>query len=226
MWYDDLKEASTWSSLWYDYVLCGKCLGIRRLEGNCPGCGQPIPPPRGYQMQIDDKTEEVGEAFAGGEGRYEDYVYLTMLEREWLRDITDKDRFLDIYVDKRPSPRAVIILIFWTYFETRIERLMMHSMYKLPTNISSELLKKNSAISDRLFRLYKILFNTNYFDDLTDSGFGAIATMLRKLQEKRNNFMHGSPEAIDDVAIEELIRNLKLEHESWIAIYNKRASQK
>jgi sulfur carrier protein ThiS len=38
--------------------------------------------------------------------------------------------------------------------------------------------------------------------------------------------MHGAPEAIDDITIEELIRNLKLEHESWIAVYNKRGIQK
>jgi hypothetical protein len=57
-------------------------------------------------------------------------------------------------------------------------------------------------------------------------GYGTIAVMLRKLQEKRNNFMHGAPEAIDDITIEELIRNLKLEHESWIAVYNKRGIQK
>ncbi len=38
--------------------------------------------------------------------------------------------------------------------------------------------------------------------------------------------MHGAPEAIDNSTIEELIGNLKLEHESWIALYNKRATQK
>jgi len=33
---------------------------------------------------------------------------------------------------------------------------------------------------------------------MIDSGFEAIATLLRKLQEKRNNFMLGFPESIDD----------------------------
>jgi hypothetical protein len=226
MWYDDLKEDYTWSSLWYGYIICSNCYGIRRFKGNCPGCGQTMPTPKTYQVQIGDEIHEVEEAYVGGEGRYEDYVYLTMLEREWLREITDADRFLGIFAAKRPSPRAVIILIFWTYFETRIERLMKHSMHNLPTNISADLLKKNSAISDRLYRLYKILFDTSYFDDLTESGYGTIAVMLKRLQEKRNDFMHGAPEAIDDPTIEELIGNLKLEHESWIAIYNKRAVQK
>src|SRR5258706_3075644 len=120
MWYDDLKEGHTWSSLWYGYIICGNCYGIRRFEGNCPACGQLMPAPKTYQINNGDETYQVGEAQMGGEGCYEDYVYLTMLEREWLREITDADRFLGIFEGKRPSPRAVIILIFWTYFETRI----------------------------------------------------------------------------------------------------------
>jgi hypothetical protein len=33
-------------------------------------------------------------AFMGAEGRYEDWVYLGMIEREWKRTVKEEDRFL------------------------------------------------------------------------------------------------------------------------------------
>lgn len=55
---------------------------------------------------------EIAPAFAGAEGRYEDWVYLKVLEREWKRPLADADRFLDISEPHRPSPRAVIAIVF------------------------------------------------------------------------------------------------------------------
>ena len=90
----------------------------------------------------------------GGEGKYEDWVYLKMLEREWLRPITDADRFLSISERCRPSPRAIVILVFWTYFETRIERLFRETMAALPEAVTEDLLRRYSSIGSRLDRVY------------------------------------------------------------------------
>jgi hypothetical protein len=57
----------------------------------------------------------------GAEGRYEDWVYLGMMEREWKRPVADDDRFSGFSRESAPSPRASIVLLFWSYFETRIE---------------------------------------------------------------------------------------------------------
>lgn len=45
MWYDELPDQYSWSSLWYGYVICGKCKRIRRLEIPCAVCGEPPPNP-------------------------------------------------------------------------------------------------------------------------------------------------------------------------------------
>ena len=39
MWYDELPPGKSWATLWYGYILCGKCSGIRPVEGPCPACG-------------------------------------------------------------------------------------------------------------------------------------------------------------------------------------------
>ena len=57
----------------------------------------------------------------------------------------------------------------------------------------------------RLDRLYKILFGVTYWDDLVDQGHGHVAQLLRRLQQRRNRFAHGQPEAIDDMLVTELI---------------------
>jgi hypothetical protein len=176
------------------------------------------------RIRLPDGTEEeVLMAFMGAEGRYEDYVYLKMLEREWKRTLTDADRFLDIGASIRPSPRAVIVVVFWAYFETRIERLLRQAMQTLPTSIMEDLLTRYGSIGARLDRLYQLLFSVSYWTDLKDAGFEAVGTLLRRLQQRRNEFAHGHPEAIDDALVEALIAGLKTEHEAWIAVFNKRA---
>ena len=165
-------------------------------------------------------------AFMGAEGRYEDWVYLKMLEREWLRPLSEEDRFLDVSESSRPSARAIVILVFWTYFETRIERLFREAMRDLPEKVAKDLLRRYESISARLEQLYKVIFSTTYSSDLKDLGFANVAELLERVRQKRNQFMHGQPEAIDDTLVEDLVAHLKDEHESWIAVFNKRATRK
>ena len=163
-------------------------------------------------------------ASMGGEGRYEDWVYLQMLEREWLRPLSDADRFLSISEHSRPSPRAIVILVFWTYFETRIERLFRGTMTALPEAVKEDLLRRYPSISSRLDRLYRIMSSRTYWDDLNDLGYSKVSLLLKRVQASRNKFAHGHPEAIDDSLVEELVAGLKDEHESWIAVFNRHIS--
>ena len=225
MWYEDLQEGRAWNSLWFGYVRCS-CGGIQSTEAACPACGAPAPRCESMVVVAADGTEvEVLSALMGAEGRYEDWVYLQMLEREWMRPITDADRFLSVSERSRPSARAVIVLIFWTYFETRIERLLRENMRSIPERITEELLQRYSGIGSRLDRLYKLLFSTTYWSDLNALGFQQIANLLQRVQERRNQFSHGHPEAIDDTLIRDLIASLKEEHQAWIAVFNHRVKE-
>jgi len=175
-------------------------------------------------MRMSDGSEhQIMPAFMGGEGRYEDWVYLIMLEREWLRPLTDADRFLNVAESSRPSARAIVVLVFWTYFETRVERLFREALRELPIAVTEDLLRRYASVGARLDRLYKIVFSTTYSADLEDLGFGAVSKLLVRVQQRRNDFAHGKPEAIDDSLVTDLVMALKDEHESWIAVFNRRA---
>jgi hypothetical protein len=227
MWFDELQPGASWSRLWSGYILCAACRGIRRTNEHCQGChAPPLDTSRRERVRIGDREVELAPVFMGAEGRYEDWVYLRMLENEWKRPIGDADRFLDIAEQHRPSPRAVIVIVFWTYFETRIERLLREAMRDLPIAVTNELLGRHASIGARLDRLYKILFQTTYMHDLAELGFDDVATMLRDLQERRNQFTHGDPAAIDEGLVSSVVSALRDEHESWIAVFNRRVARK
>jgi hypothetical protein len=175
-------------------------------------------------VYVDSNGEEheVVMAQMGAEGRYEDWVYLHMLEREWLRPITDADRFLNVSERSRPSARAIVVLVFWTYFETKVERLLQEASRHLPAPVIADLLRRYNSVGSRLDRLYQVLFSTTYWADLKELGFADVATLLSRVQERRNEFTHGHPEAINDQLVEEVVAGLKREHESWITVFNRR----
>jgi hypothetical protein len=173
-------------------------------------------------MTLPDGTEVARYAFMGAEGRYEDYVYLRLLEREWKRPIADDEQ---ASATGLPSPRAVMALVFWTYFETRIDRLLRQAMRDLPEKVMEELLARHSSIGSRLDRLYRILFSTTYWHDLESVGYHHVSAFLKDLHRRRNRFIHGDPSALDDDLISQIVVNLKLEHESWISVFNLRAAR-
>src|SRR5258708_4504153 len=93
MWYEQLPKDKSWSGLWSGYTICGRCHGIRALSGACGVCGDPQYDAKPYSIR-DERGREflVHPAVPGAEGRYEDWVYLQMMEREWKRPVLEEDR--------------------------------------------------------------------------------------------------------------------------------------
>jgi hypothetical protein len=168
----------------------------------------------------------VAPTYMGAEGRYEDWVYLQMLEREWKRPVTEADGPSRSDPTRQPSPRAAIVVLFWSYFETRVERLLRAGMRDVPLRLTEDTLQRFSSIGSRLDRLYRVLFETTYWADLTELGFDDIRRHLIQVQERRNAFAHGDPRAIDDALVAAVVNNLKREHEAWIASYNRRGARR
>jgi hypothetical protein len=227
MWYENLLGDKSWSALWNDYTICGECRGIRRFQGPCQICGDP--PFRMESQLVRDATGRefrVPVTFMGAEGRYEDWVYLRMMEREWKRPVLDEDRFPGLSASAGPSPRASIVILFWSYFETRIERLLRSGLPEIPTRVLDDMLRRYSAIGARLNDLYSVAFSSTYKKDLEEVGHGQIWPHLALVQERRNQFAHGQPQAIDDALVQKVVEKLKDEHEAWIAVFNKRATRK
>jgi hypothetical protein len=226
MWYDELPNDYPWSALWYGYTICGRCRGIRGSEPACRACGN-LPPsfePRVVRFE-DGREEVVVDASMGAEGRYEDYVYLNMIEREWKRPVLDSDRFPGFSSDGGPSPRASIVLLFWSYFETRIERLLRVGLSEIPERLLDDALRRYSAIGARMNDFYRIAFDSTYREDLESVGQGQVWPHLANIQERRNRFAHGQPQAIDDALVQATVEMMKVEHEAWIAVFNKRAAR-
>jgi len=181
----------------------------------------------GPQLMRDDRGREflVSSAVTGAEGRYEDWVYLRMIEREWKRPVLDDDRFPGSSPDAGPSPRASIVILFWSYFETRIERLLREALREIPRGILDDMLRRYSAIGTRLNDFYRVAFDSTYKNDLEAVGYSQVWPHLAQIQERRNLFAHGQPQAIDDALVQTVVERLKVEHEAWIAVFNKRAAQ-
>jgi len=222
MWYDELP-GNSWTSVWSGYVRCGAdCHGIRRIDVACPACGSGPFDTSPQVITMDGRQITVPAAFMGAEGRYEDYIYLQMLQREWERPVAEFQTFAHFAEAERPSAQAALVLLFWGYFETRIERLHRAAMRKLPPRVLDDALRRYSGIGSRLYDLYKIFFGTNYFDDLRAHGFASVADLLTDVHQRRNEFSHGKPQAINDATVAALVEHLKDEHEAWIAVYNSR----
>src|SRR5580700_9122803 len=141
MWYEQLPKDKSWSGLWSGYTICGRCHGIRALSGACGVCGDPPYDTKPFTMR-DGQGKEfvVHPAVSGAEGRYEDWVYLRMIEREWKRPVLEEDRFPGSSLDAGPSPRASLVILFWSYFETRIERLLRAALCGVPSRILDDTL--------------------------------------------------------------------------------------
>ena len=54
--------------------------------------------------------------------------------------------------------------------------------------------------------------------------FAEDAAHLRLLQERRNAFIHGDPEAIDDALVEATLARLESVQRGWICLFNKRCA--
>ncbi len=223
-WFESLPDDRSWDSLWSGYIRCA-CGGIRTTEAHCPVCGEdPTISDWVIVHDTDGKEYRVPSAFMGAEGRYEDWIYLRMLEREWSRPV-EADLYDLIPENHRPSARAIVVLVFWSYFETRIERLFRETGKGVPEKVMDHLLDRHSFVGTRMDRLYKVVFSTTYRADLNDLGYSKVAALLKKVEKCRNRFTHGQPEAIDDALVEELVAGLKEEHEGWIAVFNRRLKE-
>jgi hypothetical protein len=74
------------------------------------------------KIEIDGKEFTVAAAFMGAEGRYEDYIFLQMLQFEWERPITAFEGFSHFPEDERPSARAAFTFLFSAAASCRSDR--------------------------------------------------------------------------------------------------------
>ena len=225
MWFDDLPPETSWTSLWSGYIRCGECSGIRTFNDPCPACGSDLPKDVEETVKLDDGREiAVLRAYMGAETRYEDYVYLQLMEREWERMTRDSASQNRLPHAGQVSTGASLVLLFWTYFETRLEHILRDGLRHIPPRFLEDALSRHSSVDARMRRFYKIAFDSTYHSDLVCLGYSDVSDHLARIHKQRNEFVHGSPQSIDDSLATSVAEMLKQEHEAWIAIYNHRVS--
>ena len=187
--------------------------------------GQNHWPPAGNYMAATGQDLMAADTFAGAETRYEDYVYLQLLEREWDRMSRDSPTQDRLQHTEQVSTGASLVLLFWTYFETRLEHLLRDGLRHVPPSFLEDALKRYSSVGARLDKFYKIAFDSTYHSDLRSLGYSEVSVHLTRIQQQRNEFLHGNPQSIDDPLAVSVVTMLKQEHEAWIAVYNHRVAR-
>ena len=222
MWIDDLAPGYSWDSLWFGYILCNSCSAIRTLDLPCPVCGAILSEEEHTLVLEDGQVVSVLPTYMGAETRYEDYIYLQLMEREWGHMTRGSAPQNNLPFAGQVSMGASLVLLFWTYFETRLEYLLRRGLQHAPPPLLEDALNRHSSVGARLKGFYKVAFGSTYHKDLVSLGYSDVSTHLAKVQKQRNEFVHGSPRSIDDALVTSVVEMLKREHEAWIAVYNHR----
>ena len=227
MWVNDLPPGTSWTRLWSEYIRCGECSGIRRFSNPCPACGADLPEDLERTIRLEGGREfPVEAAYAGAETRYEDYVYLQLMEGEWGRILQEPSAQIELRHIEGVSRGATLVLLFWTYFEARIDHLLRRALQEtVPTRFLEDAMKRYSSIGSRLTELYRIAFETTYRSDLISLGYSDVSDHLVEVQRQRNAFVHGTPQSISNSLATSVVEMLKREHESWISVYNRRVAR-
>lgn len=91
-----------------------------------------------------------------------------------------------------------------------------------PEALVDESLERYSSIGARLDRFYRVVFGSTHAKDIDSLGLVHVGAHLIEVQRRRNQLIHGTPGAIDDQLVEQVMSELEAEHEAWIAVVKMR----
>lgn len=210
--------------MWHDYIHCFNCYGIVELQkGICPICKHDYIQNVKY-IEIPRKEgmfENVPQMTMMGAISWTVYMLLQLIQNEWER-LELNDIFIDVDDGHKPSEKLVIVILFWSLFESLMEEFFEDSMKELPKKVKTDLLKRYFSISIRLDILYPILHDSSFKKDFAQVGNEKITKFIKKVHKARNEFIHGQPEKITDELVNETILMLEPVQKTWIALYNLR----
>lgn len=187
----------------------------------CPVCGTDYTRVGPTKVVVNGRTIEVPPVFQGALG-WSPYVMLRLMHREWLRPPGVLE---GLPKNDTPSARVLIVLTFWTYFETLMTWFYETATSDLPSAVRADLLARYGFIGSRIGRLHRILFGATYGEDLESLSFAPVRQHLEKVQRQRNSFVHGKPEAIDDGLVDEVVKMMPDFQNAWIQSFNKRCTK-
>lgn len=205
---------SPWTDGLVPMVHCRQCHGLYRdVHHPCPVCQHQMEPdvfPEGYgQVDVPRYTLE-------GAAPDTIFVLLDLMRNEWERPLSVTNG-----MSGRVSPRLVIVILFWTAFEVLMEQFFEAAFADDPENKE---LRRTPNIGQRLDRVYRDRWGKTFWDDLADIGYPEVARHLQTVQHRRNAFIHGDAEAIDEALVASTVAMLLDVQLAWIALFNKRCT--
>ena len=219
----DTKNFEWWWGAWRGFIRCPECRALMSLDAPCPVCAKDYRNAQSQVIIVDGREIHVPNTY-NGPLDWSPYVMLKLMHREWLRPATDGDSLG--LPDREPSPHVLVVLLFWTYFETLMTWFYETATHELPTAVQGDLLTRYSSIGSRRDRLHRVLFSTRHDDDLDQLGYTDVRRHLEKVQVQRNAFMHGNPEAIADALVLSTVDLMPRFHEAWINSFNLRCARR
>jgi hypothetical protein len=220
MWADE-KNAN-WLGVWSHLSHCPACHTLMNSSQACPRCGYGFEP---HEHTWTDKTgveRKVLRSITPGAFSVTTASLLSLMQREWERPVTPPEG-RKAFVDGT-SPKLVLVILFWTLFEHLMDRFFHTAVSRLPTGVGADLLARYASIGSRMNRLYKMLFETSMEADMASLGRGSAYAHLTKVQDKRNDFVHGNATAIDDALVHETVARLHEVQEAVVALFNLRCA--
>lgn len=218
----DVSDWNFWWDPWKDHIRCGHCGGLAELPRPCPICHVDYSNNQEIEIELNGRKKTILPAANAGALNWSQYALLTMMHRDWTRPLSP----VQSPRTNKISPRALVVLVFWTFFESLMDWFYVSAMAELPSGVRENLLSRHSFIGARMNGLHRVLFARKYSSDLKDVGGDRIALHLERLQRSRNDFIHGNPEAIDDDLVVETVRLFPEFCEVWIRSFNLRCAKR
>lgn len=219
----EIKSWQSWIEAWSGIVVCNNCSAIIDKD-RCSYCSyQHITGSATQIVNVNGKEVEVPITTRTGGMDYTTFSFLNLMEREWKRPAY-KPTFGNYNGHEIPE-RLLIVLLFWSLYENLLDKFFTDALVDVKESISKDLLKRYASVGSRMDQLYKMLFSTSFKDDITEIGYGHIYDHIKNVQNKRNQFMHGDANAIDDSLVKDTIEYLQESQKAWIALYNKRCAR-
>lgn len=210
-----------WLGPWAGLIHCPNCHAL--MGGSeCPMCKYDHSANAWAVVNIDGKLHRIPVADQGAMS-WTAHSLLRLMQREWERPIPD-DAALVPPLGKPCSQRALVVILFWTLFEHLMEQFFQSALSHVPEGVRADLLRRYQSIGSRMDRLYTMLFNVKLTADLESLGFGNVFSILEEIQTRRNRFIHGDAEAIDDELVQKTIEHLSDVQRAWLALYNLRCT--
>lgn len=217
-----IPENGSWLGPWSGLIHCGKCHAL--MSGSqCPCCGNVLTADRWTTVTVDGQEHKILAYTNEGALSWTAHSLLGLMKREWERPRLPEEPST-APLAKQCSQRVLIVILFWTLFEHLMEQFFQTALNRLPRGVSVDLLRRHQSIGSRMDRLYTMLFDARFKSDLDSLGFVAVFNHLHKIQSRRNDFIHGNAEAIDDDLVRETVERLHDVQAAWVALYNLRCT--